>query len=154
MRAFYQAIDYIRTTLESAPLLNTITHGTDIIDNVKKNIFPLAPINVLSSVVSNGVVTFVFEVAVVDIRNISKVRGNDKFLGNDNELDNLNTCHAILNYMITKMNLRRNDNDIELQNEPSLQPIFMAFTNALDGWKCDIELSIPNDDFSVCCDGN
>jgi hypothetical protein len=99
-------------------------------------------------------VTFVFEVAVVDIRNISKVRGNDKFLGNDNELDNLNTCHAILNYMITKMNLRRNDNDIELQNEPSLQPIFMAFTNALDGWKCDIELSIPNDDFSVCCDGN
>jgi len=154
MRAFYQAIDYIRTTLESAPLLNTITHGTDIIDNVKKNIFPLAHINVISSVVSNGVVTFVFEVAVVDIRNISKVRGNDKFLGNDNELDNLNTCHAILNYMITKMNLRRNDNDIELQNEPSLQPIFMAFTNALDGWKCDIELSIPNDDFSVCCDGN
>jgi hypothetical protein len=154
MRAFYQAIDYIRTTLESAPLLNTITHGTDIIDNVKKNIFPLAHINVLSSVVSNGVVTFVFEVAVVDIRNISKVRGNDKFLGNDNELDNLNTCHAILNYMITKMNLRRNDNDIELQNEPSLQPIFMAFTNALDGWKCDIELSIPNDDFTVCCDGN
>ena len=154
MRAFYQAIDYIRTTLESAPLLNTITHGTDIIDNVKKNIFPLAHINVLSSVVSNGVVTFVFEVAVVDIRNISKVRGNDKFLGNDNELDNLNTCHAILNYMITKMNLRRNDNDIELQNEPSLQPIFMAFTNALDGWRCEIELQVPNDDFSVCCDGN
>jgi hypothetical protein len=36
MRAFYQAIDYIKATLESAPLLTTITHGTDIIDNVKK----------------------------------------------------------------------------------------------------------------------
>jgi hypothetical protein len=154
MRTFYQAIDYIKTTLESAPLLNTITQGTDIIDNVKKNIFPLAHINVLSSVVSTGVVTFTFEVAVVDIRNMSKVQIKDKFLGNDNELDNLNTCHAILNYMITKMQLRRNENDIELLNEPSLQPIFMAFTNALDGWKCDIELSVPNDQFSVCCDGN
>jgi len=154
MRSFYQAIDYIKQTLESAPLLNTITHGTDIIDNVKKNIFPLAHINITGSTIGAGVVNFTFEVAVVDIRNMSKVKGSDKFLGNDNELDNLNTCHAILNYMITKMRLQRNDNDIELQNDPSLQPILMAFTNALDGWKCDIELSVPNDDFSVCCDGN
>jgi len=154
MRSFYQAIDYIKQTLESAPLLNTITHGTDIIDNVKKNIFPLAHINILSSAVGAGVVSFTFEVAVVDIRNISKVKGSDKFLGNDNELDNLNTCHAILNYMITKMRLQRNDNDIELINDPTLQPVLMAFTNALDGWKCDIEVSVPNDDFSVCCDGN
>ena len=154
MRSFYQAIDYIKQTLESAPLLNTITHGTDIIDNVKKNIFPLAHINITGSTSGAGVVNFTFEVAVVDIRNISKVKGSDKFLGNDNELDNLNTCHAILNYMITKMRLQRNDNDIELQNDPSLQPILMAFTNALDGWKCDIELSVPNDDFSVCCNGN
>jgi hypothetical protein len=154
MRSFYQAIDYIKQTLESAPLLNTITHGTDIIDNVKKNIFPLAHINILSSAVGAGVVSFTFEVAVVDIRNMSKVKGTDKFLGNDNELDNLNTCHAILNYMITKMRLQRNDNDIELINDPTLQPVLMAFTNALDGWKCDIEVSVPNDDFSVCCDGN
>lgn len=154
MRSFYQAINYIKQTLESAPLLNTITQGTDIIDNVKKNIFPLAHINVTGSKIGQGVVNFTFEVAVVDIRNISKVKVSDKFLGNDNELDNLNTCHAILNYMITKMRLQRNDNDIELQNDPNLQPVLMAFTNALDGWKCDIELSVPNDDFSVCCDGN
>lgn len=154
MKAFYQAIDYIKTTLESAPLLNTITHGTDIIDNVKKNIFPLAHINVLSSSIDSGVVTFSFEVAIVDIRNFSKIKGKDKFLGNDNELDNLNTCHAIMNFMITKMRLQRNDLDIELINEPSLQPVFMAFTNALDGWICQIELSVPNNELSVCCDGN
>jgi len=154
MRAFYQAIEYIKTTLESAPLLNTITHGTDIIDNVKKNIFPLANINILSSSISGGVVNFTFEVVVVDIRNMSKVNVKDKFLGNDNELDNLNTCHAILNYMITKMRMQRNENDIELQNDPSLQPILLAFTNALDGWKCDIEISVPNNDFGVCCNGD
>lgn len=154
MKAFYNAVDYIKSTLETAPFLNTITHGTDIVDNVKKNIFPLAHINVLSSSIGSGVVNFTFEIAILDIRNISKVRVKDKFLGNDNELDNLNTCHAILNYMITKMRLQRNDFDIELQNDPSLQPIMMAFTNALDGWKCDIEISVPNNDLSVCCDGN
>jgi len=154
MKAFYNAVDYIKSTLETAPFLNTITHGTDIVDNVKKNIFPLAHINVLSSSIGAGVVNFTFEIAILDIRNISKVRVKDKFLGNDNELDNLNTCHAILNYMITKMRLQRNDFDIELQNDPSLQPIMMAFTNALDGWKCDIEISVPNNDLSVCCDGN
>jgi hypothetical protein len=150
MRAFYQAIAYIKSTLENAPLLNTITHGTDIIDNVKKNIFPLAHINILSSSINNGVVNFTFEIAVVDIRNISKINVTDKFLGNDNELDNLNTCHAILNYMITQMRLQRSDEDIELQNDPTLQPILLAFTNALDGWKCDIEISVPNNDFTVC----
>ena len=154
MKAFYNAVDYIKSTLETAPFLNTITHGTDIVDNVKKNIFPLAHINVLSSSIGAGVVNFTFEIAILDIRNISKVKVKDKFLGNDNELDNLNTCHAILNYMITKMRLQRNDFDIELQNDPSLQPIMMAFTNALDGWKCDIEISVPNNDLSVCCDGN
>jgi hypothetical protein len=45
MRAFYQAIEYIKSTLENAPLLNTITHGTDIIDNVKKNILNLNDYN-------------------------------------------------------------------------------------------------------------
>lgn len=150
MKAFYQAIGYIKSTLENAPLLNTITHGTDIIDNVKKNIFPLAHINILSSSINNGVVNFTFEIAVVDIRNISKINVTDKFLGNDNELDNLNTCHAILNYMITQMRLQRNDDDIELQNDPTLQPILLAFTNALDGWKCDIEISVPNNDFTIC----
>jgi len=154
MRAFYKAIDYIKSTLDGAPLLNTITHGTDIIDNVKKNIFPLAHINVLSSVVSNGVVNFTFEIAVVDIRNYSKLKSKDKFLGNDNELDNLNTCHAIMNYMIMAMRFQRNEFDIELLNEPNLNPVFMAFTNALDGWICQIELSVPNNDTSVCCDGN
>jgi hypothetical protein len=150
MKSFYNAIDYIKSTLESAPLLNTITHGTDIIDNEKKTIFPLAHINILNSSIGQGEVKFNFEIAVVDIRNISKVKSSDKFLGNDNELDNLNTCHAILNYMITKMRMQRNDFDIELLNDPTLQPILMQFTNMLDGWKCEVELSVPNNEIEVC----
>jgi len=152
MNQYYICLDFIRESLNGAPLLNTITQGTDIIDNVKKNIFPLAHINILSASAPSQNNTFTFEIAVVDIRNVSKVKSNDKFRGNDNEIDNLNTCHAILNYAITKMQLGRNENDIEVENVSDLSPLLMEFTNMLDGWKVEITLSIPNNLMSVCCE--
>jgi hypothetical protein len=138
--------------LKDAPLLNTITQGTDIIDNVKKNIFPLAHINIQSSTMQAGQVIFVFEVAIVDIRNVSKLQTVDKFLGNDNEIDNLNTTHGIMNYFITQIKMKRNDDDIEVEDVAQLDPILLDFTNMLDGWKTTITLSIPNNEISVCCE--
>jgi hypothetical protein len=138
--------------LKDAPLLNTITQGTDIIDNVKKNIFPLAHINIQSSTMQAGQVIFVFEVAIVDIRNVSKLQTVDKFLGNDNEIDNLNTTHGIMNYFVTKIKMKRNDDDIEVEDVSQLDPILLDFTNMLDGWKTTITLSIPNNEISVCCE--
>jgi hypothetical protein len=132
--------------------VNTITQGTDIIDNVKKNIFPLAHINILNASAPGQSNTFTFEIAVLDIRNVSKVKSNNKFLGNDNEIDNLNTCHAIINYAITKMQLSRNQFDIEIENISDLTPILLEFTNMLDGWKVDLTLSIPNNAMSICCE--
>jgi hypothetical protein len=138
--------------LKDAPLLNTITQGTDIIDNVKKNIFPLAHINIQSSTMQAGQVIFVFEVAIVDIRNVSKLQTVDKFLGNDYEIDNLNTTHGIMNYFVTKIKMKRNDDDIEVEEVAQLEPILLDFTNMLDGWKTTITLSIPNNEISVCCE--
>jgi hypothetical protein len=132
--------------------VNTITQGTDIIDNVKKNIFPLAHINILNASAPGQSNTFTFEIAVLDIRNVSKVKSNNKFLGNDNEIDNLNTCHAIINYALTKMQLERNEFDIEIENVSDLTPILLEFTNMLDGWKVDLTLSIPNNAMSICCE--
>ena len=93
-----------------------------------------------------------FEVAVLDIRNVSKIKSNDKFIGNDNESDNLNTCHAIINYMVTKMQMKRNDDDIEIDNISDVTPILLEFSNMLDGWKIEITLSIPNNEMTVCCE--
>ena len=151
MNQYYKCLNFLRDNLKDAPFVNTITQGTDIIDNVKKNIFPLAHISILNSVVGQDV-TMTFEVAVLDIRNVSKIKSDDKFVGNDNEIDNLNTCHAILNYMITKMQLKRNADDIEVETISELSPILMEFTNMLDGWKCNITLSIPNNEMTVCCE--
>ena len=146
MIEFYNVVAYLKELLESNPLVHTITHGTpDLIDIDKKNIYPLAHLNVVSSSVQPGVVVFSFEITILDIRNVSKVQVQDKFLGNDNELDNLNTCHAIMNYVITKMKLQNNDYNIELINEPQLEPMLLKFSNQLDGWRSTFELAIAND---------
>ena len=152
MNQYYKCLYFLKEALDNAPLLNTITQGTDIIDNQKKNIFPLAQINIQSSSIQDGQVLFSFEVAVVDIRNVSKVSSDDKFTGNDNEIDNLNTCHGIMNYFITRLKLKRNDDDIEVESITDLEPILMEFTNMLDGWKTTVSLSIPNNQISVCCE--
>lgn len=151
MREFYKVVDYLKTTLSNDINVHTITHGLRSMTDIdKKNIFPLVHLQVTSSTVSNSMATFVFEVAVVDLRNISKQPITDKFLGNDNELDNLNTCHAVLNRLVSILQNQNNNDGIQLVNVPTLQPIIFEESNLLDGWRCDLELIIPNNEIVVC----
>jgi len=151
MREFYTTIDFLKSLLQEDINVHTILHGLkSTMDINKKNIFPIAHIQVTNSTIQTGYVGFTFEVVAVDLRNISKQMATDKWLGNDNELDNLNTTHAILNRLLTKLRNTRNDFKIELNNEPSLQPIIFEETNLLDGWRTEIELIIPNNEINVC----
>jgi hypothetical protein len=151
MREFYKVVDYLKTTLSNDINVHTITHGLRSMTDIdKKNIFPLVHLQVLSSTPNNGSVSFTFEVVVVDLRNISKQLVTDKFLGNDNELDNLNTCHAVLNRLITKLINQNNEYNIQLANAPTMQPIIFEEGNLLDGWRVELELLIPNNETFVC----
>lgn len=151
MREFYKVVDYLKTTLSNDVNVHTITHGLkSMMDIDKKNIFPLVHLQVTSSTVSNSMATFIFEVVAVDLRNISKQQVTDKFLGNDNELDNLNTCHAVLNRLVSILQNQNNNDAIQLVNVPTLQPIIFEESNLLDGWRCDLELIIPNNEIVVC----
>jgi len=151
MREFYKVVDYLKTTLEADINVHTITHGLRSMTDIdKKNIFPLVHLQVISSSVDTSSVTFTFEIAVVDLRNISKQLVTDKFLGNDNELDNLNTCHAVLNRLVSILRNKNNDYDIQLVNAPTLQPIIFEESNLLDGWRTDLDLIIPNNEIVVC----
>lgn len=151
MREFYTTIDFLKSILQEDINVHTILHGLkSTMDINKKNIFPITHIQVTNSTIQTGYVGFTFEIVAVDLRNISKQMVTDKWLGNDNELDNLNTTHAILNRLLTKLRNTRNDFKIELNNEPSLQPIIFEETNLLDGWRTEIELIIPNNEINVC----
>ena len=131
--------------------MHTIVHGLRSgMDINKKNIFPLVHLQVTNSQADNQYISFTFEVAVLDIRNISKQIVTDKFLKNDNELDNLNTTHAVLNRLITKLRLHNNDYKIQLNNVPTLTPIIFEEMNLLDGWRTELELIIPNTEINVC----
>lgn len=151
MREFYTVIDFLKSLLQEDINVHTILHGLkSTMDINKKNIFPIAHIQATNSTIQTGYVGFTFEIVAVDLRNVSKQMITDKWLGNDNELDNLNTTHAILNRLLTKLRNTRNEFKIELNNEPSLQPIIFEETNLLDGWRTEIELIIPNNEIHVC----
>lgn len=151
MRGFYLTIQLLKDLLEEDINIHTIVHGLkSTMDINKKNIFPLAHLQITSSTADNQYISFTFEVAVLDIRNISKKIVTDKFLQNDNELDNLNTTHAVLNRLLTKLRLRNNIDKIEINNTPIITPIIFEEMNLLDGWRTEIELIIPNTEINVC----
>jgi hypothetical protein len=151
MRGFYLTIDLLKQYLQEDINVNTVVHGLKSgMDINKQNIFPLAHIQVTSSSADNQFISFTFEVAVVDLRNSSKQIVTDKWLQNDNELDNLNTCHAVLNRLVTKLRLQNNPEKIQLNNIPTLTPIIFEEMNLLDGWRTELELIIPNTEINVC----
>lgn len=147
MNSFYKVIGYLKDQLALDIDVNTIIHG-EAPEN-KKDIFPMAHLMVTGGALGQGTSIFTFTVQVLDIRNVSKKMSTDKFLKNDNELDNLNTCFAVLNRLITELKLQRNDLDIELLNEPTLVPVVYEFKDTLDGWSTELQLAIANT-ISIC----
>ena len=151
MRGFYLTIQLLKDLLEQDINVHTIVHGLRSGSDIdKKTVYPFAHLQVTSSQADNQYISFTFEVSVLDARNSSKKIITNKFLKNDNELDNLNTTHAVLNRLITKLRLQNNDNKIELNNVPTLTPIIFEEMNLLDGWRTELELIIPNTEINVC----
>ena len=151
MNSFYKVVEFLKSHFENDIFVHTITHGViEDIDVDKKNIFPLVHFQVTSAQIVEGLIVFTFQIHILDIRNISKKPITDKFLKNDNELDNLNTCFAITNKFLTKLRLQRNDDDIELYASSIPTSVEFQFTNLLDGWVFDVQLSIPNNNIEVC----
>ena len=151
MNSFYKVVEFLKSHFQNDIFVHTIAHGViEDIDVDKKNIFPLVHFQVTSAQIVEGLIVFTFQIHILDIRNISKKPITDKFLKNDNELDNLNTCFAITNKFLTKLRLQRNAEDIELFANSTPTPVEFQLTNLLDGWVFDVQLSIPNNNIEVC----
>ena len=150
MNSFYTVIEYLKDFLLQDIDVNTVTHGAvEDVDIDKKNIFPLAHILATGMSFPTGMVAYNFTIHILDQRNISKKKSTDKWLKNDNELDNLATCGAVVNRLVSNLKRQYNDFDIDLLNEPNPIPVMYQFTNVLDGWQVDIQLGISNN-IEVC----
>jgi len=90
-----------------------------------------------------------YEVIYIDQRKNSKKAITDKFVGNDNRWDNWTQAHSVLNNLVTKLKLIRNDDNILLVSSGSPILIDNAFSNGLDGMSLLITLYV-NSNNSIC----
>lgn len=153
MNQYTQVLTYIKQLLESDELVNTVTKNDprEVIDSNKQNIYPLCHIDIDSATFSNGkTVNFSVEVVALDIRDFNNEPNIDKFWNNDNEVDNHNTTHAILNKFWTKLYKDVGNVNITASENPQLNKVTLEHTNQLDGWLLSFDLEVPNDVLNIC----
>ena len=147
VRGYYQ----LTSTIEDQLLLdvnnNTVSIG-DISDvNLnKQDIFPLAHIIVNSVSVEEQVLRFSITILACDIVDQTKDLTTDRFTGNTNEQDILNTQLAVLNRLIQSLRMGQLHQDkYQLEGNPSLEPFMDRFENQLAGWSASMDILIYND---------
>jgi len=146
MQGFYNITQKIKDTLALDNFVNTVTYG-DIfeIDLNKQDIFPLSHFIVNSATLNGSVWQFSMSLLCMDIVDESKEDVVDKFLGNNNEQDVLNTQMAVIGRLLEL--LRRGDLREELyqlEGNPSIEPFVDRFENKLAGWTLTFDVLIPN----------
>ncbi len=151
IRAYYQLTKTIKEQLLSNPFTNTISIGDISQVNLnKQDIFPLAHLIVNSVVAEENVLRFNVSILACDIVDQSKDITVDRFVGNDNEQDILNTQLAVLNTLIQRLRKGSLHQDMyQLEGNPSLTPFHDRFENQLAGWSATIEILIYND-INIC----
>tara|TARA_B110000037_G_C16922528_1_gene425006 strand:+ start:269 stop:739 length:471 start_codon:yes stop_codon:yes gene_type:complete len=147
IRGFYQLTETIKEQLLIDKNINTVTAG-DISDvNLnKQDIFPLGHIIVNNVVVNEQTLDFNISVLACDIVNQSKDETADRFRGNNNVQDILNTQLSVLNKLIQRLRMGDLYTDMyQLNGTASLQPFYDRFENQLAGWTATMDIQIYND---------
>jgi len=147
IRGFYQLTETIKDQLLQDPNCNTVTTG-DIYDvNLnKQDIFPLA--HIIINNVTQQEQTLVFNISIIamDIVDQSKQETEDRFLGNNNEQDILNTQLAVLNKVIQVLRMGTLYTDkYQLDSDVNCEPFYDRFENQLAGWTATMDVIIYND---------
>ena len=151
IRGFYQLTETIKAELLKDININTVTTGD--ITNVnlnKQDIFPLGHIIINSVTDEEQVLRFNISVLAADIVDQSKDLTVDRFQGNNNEQDILNTQLAVLNKLIQVLRKGQLYTDMyQLDGNPSCTPFYDRFENQLAGWTATMDVMIYND-INIC----
>tara|TARA_R100001510_G_C7508884_1_gene109395 strand:+ start:57 stop:527 length:471 start_codon:yes stop_codon:yes gene_type:complete len=151
IRGYYQLTETLKTKLLEDQSINTVTSGdlSDVNLN-KQDMFPLAHIIVNNVIVGEQTLTFNVSVLACDMVNQSKSQTVDRFIGNNNMQDILNTQLGVLNKLIQL--LRRGSlhtDQYQLQGDPTLEPFYDRFENQLAGFSATMDIIIYND-ITIC----
>ena len=147
VRGFYQLTETIKTELLQDVNINTVTTGdlTDVNLN-KQDIFPLGHIIIDNVTDEEQVLRFNITVLACDIVDQSKDLTVDRFTGNNDVQDILNTQLAVLNRLIQRLRMGTLYTDMyQLDGNPTLTPFYDRFENQLAGWSASMTVLIYND---------
>tara|TARA_R110002012_G_scaffold36505_1_gene102981 strand:- start:352 stop:822 length:471 start_codon:yes stop_codon:yes gene_type:complete len=147
IRGFYQLTDTIKDELLKDVNINTVTTGdiTDVNLN-KQDIFPLGHIIINSVIDEEQVLRFNISILACDIVNQSKEFTVDRFRGNNDVQDILNTQLGVLNRLTQRLRKGQLYTQMyQLEGNPSLQPFYDRFENQLAGWTVSMDVLIYND---------
>jgi|TARA_R110000803_G_scaffold169817_3_gene232862 hypothetical protein len=151
IRGFYQLTETIKDQLLADPNCNTVSTG-DIYDvNLnKQDIFPLAHIIVNNVLQQEQTLTFNISIIAMDIVDQSKTETFDRFKGNNNEQDILNTQLSVLNKVIQVLRMGTLHQDkYQLDGSVNCEPFYDRFENQLAGWTATMDIMIYND-IKIC----
>jgi len=147
VRGFYQLTEAIKTELLQDVNINTVTTGdiTDVNLN-KQDIFPLGHIIIDSVTDEEQVLRFNITILACDIVDQSKDLTVDRFKGNNDVQDILNTQLAVLNRLTQRLRMGTLYTDMyQLDGNPTLTPFYDRFENQLAGWSATMTVLIYND---------
>lgn len=147
VRGFFQLTETIKAELLKDVNINTVTTGdiTDVNLN-KQDIFPLGHIIIESVTDEEQVLRFNMTILACDIVNQSKDLTVDRFTGNNDVQDILNTQLAVLNRLTQRLRMGTLYTDMyQLDGIPTLTPFYDRFENQLAGWSASITVLIYND---------
>ena len=147
VRGFYQLTQTIKEELLKDVNINTVTTGdiTDVNLN-KQDIFPLGHIIINSVIDEENVLRFNMSILACDIVNQSKELTVDRFTGNNDVQDILNTQLGVLNRLTQRLRKGSLYTEMyQLENSPNLEPFYDRFENQLAGWTITMEVLIYND---------
>ena len=147
VRGFFQLTETIKAELLKDVNINTVTTGdiTDVNLN-KQDIFPLGHIIIDSVTDEEQVLRFNMTILACDIVNQSKDLTVDRFTGNNDVQDILNTQLAVLNRLTQRLRMGTLYTDMyQLYGTPTLTPFYDRFENQLAGWSASITVLIYND---------
>ena len=147
IRGFYQLTETIKAQLLADINCNTVTTGDIYYVNLnKQDIFPLAHIIVNNVTQEEQTLNFNISILAMDIVDQSKQPTTDRFTGNNNEQDILNTQLAVLNKAIQVLRMGTLHQDMyQLDSPVNCEPFYDRFENQLAGWTATMYIVIYND---------
>jgi hypothetical protein len=152
MNNYSELLRYIKQLADADPYISTVTNkGFVNTDEFISNLYPLFDVVVTgASYPSTQMKQFDVTLSCLAPRDINPEVTNDKFFGNDNEIDNLNETEACLNRIWLIMNRDFPKNNIVATADPDLDIILEEKENVLDGWSMSISVITPNTSITLC----